>query len=237
MNAQTERIQLVMLPGLVNDERLWERQASDLSDIVNTQIADISTRDSIGDLAEEVLAHAPTRFALVGLSMGGYVAMEIMRRAPERVIGLALCDTNARADTPEATARRRHQMALAQADFAQVIDTLAPGMFAPTHVGDTRLVMLFADMAANQGPDAFIRQQNAIIGRPDSLPGLANISCPTMILCGADDQLSSIELHREMADAIPDSELVVIRNAGHLSPIEQPKDVSAALRRWLERLH
>ncbi|MFA9439093.1 alpha/beta fold hydrolase [Uliginosibacterium sp. sgz301328] len=109
MHTQTERIQLVMLPGLVNDERLWERQASDLSDIVDTQIADISTRDSIGELAEEVLAHAPARFALVGLSMGGYVAMEIMRRAPERVIGLALCDTNAHADTPEATARRRHR--------------------------------------------------------------------------------------------------------------------------------
>ncbi|MFT4171593.1 MAG: alpha/beta fold hydrolase [Rhodocyclaceae bacterium] len=225
-----------MLPGLINDARLWQRQANTLADIATTRIADISRHDNIAALAADVLTQAPERFALAGLSMGGYIALEIMRAAPERVLGLALCDTNARPDTAESTARRRQQIAQARIDFPQVVESLTPSMFAPSHRGDTALAMLFADMAAQVGVEAFIRQQTAIMHRVDSRPGLARITCPTLVLCGGDDQLTPFALHKEMADAIADADLIIVNEAGHLSPLEQPDAVSAALRHWLERL-
>jgi pimeloyl-ACP methyl ester carboxylesterase len=236
MTAPRQHIDLIMLPGLVNDARLWQRQAHALADIATATIADISKHDTVTALAADVLADAPERFALAGLSMGGYVALEIMRTAPERVLGLALCDTNARPDTAESTARRRQQIAQARIDFAHVIESLAPSMFAPSHRDDTGLAMLFADMAAQVGVDAFIRQQTAIMHRVDSRLGLVRITCPTLVLCGGDDQLAPFALHKEMADAIDDADLIIVNEAGHLSPLEQPDAVSAALRHWLERL-
>jgi len=187
-------------------------------------------------LAADALAQAPwPRFALGGLSMGGYVAYEILRQAPQRVSALALMDTSARPDTPEATDNRRRLIALAERDFPAVVKTLLPKLMTPAHVADPRLAKVVRDMAGRVGADAFVRQERAIIGRADSRPDLARIACPTIVLAGADDQLIPREVHAEQAAGIRGAELVIVDDCGHLSSIEQPAKVDAALRRWLAR--
>lgn len=235
--SAAESPHLLLLPGLLNDARLWWHQTSHLSDLVVPTVADLTDADSMPALAADVLARAPAeRFVLAGLSMGGYVALEIMRQAPQRVRALALLDTTARADAPEVSENRRRLMALAEHDFAAVIDELLPRFVHPDHQGDAERTQLIRSMAEQIGQDAFLRQQRAIIGRADSRPDLPAIECPVLVLCGRDDAIAPVEIHQEMVDAIPDARLVVIEQCGHLAPIDQPGRVTEALRAWLREV-
>ncbi|CAA7614187.1 alpha/beta fold hydrolase [Magnetospirillum sp. UT-4] len=226
---------LVLLPGLLNDERLWAHQRHALAEQAEVSVADLTADDTMAGLAERVLAAAPDRFALAGLSMGGYVAMEIMRRAPERVERLALVSTAARPDTAEQTERRRDAIANARAGgFDKVPPALLPIMVHPDRAAQERVGGLFVDMARAVGPEAFIRQQTAIMHRPDSRPGLPRISCPTVVVVGRDDTLTPPDRAEEMAALIPGARLVRIGQCGHLSAIEQPQAVSAVLSYWLQ---
>ncbi len=228
---------LILLPGLLTDGRLWTHQARTLSATLEVLVADLTQDDSLGAMAERVLAVAPPRFALAGLSMGGYVCMEIMRRSPERVERLALLDTTARPDTGEQSIRRADAIAIARAgSFDKIMPTMLPNLLAPASLADAAITGLAKDMARTVGKDAFIRQQTAIMGRPDSRPFLSAIRCPTLVLCGAEDTLTPVDRHQEMVAAINGARLVTVETCGHLSPMEQPEAVTGALAAWLAPL-
>lgn len=230
------KTKLVLLPGLLNDHRLWTHQLETLADLADATVGDITGADSIAALAKSVLAKAPGRFALAGLSMGGYTALEIMRQAPERVERLALLDTSARPDAPAQTERRQEFIAqIQQGDFKGVTNRLLPLLIHPERVKDAALTDTIKAMALAVGKEAFIRQQTAIMHRADSRPMLRSIRCPTLVLCGRQDALTPLEVHQEMAAGIKGSALVVVEDCGHLSPIERPRAVSAVLRYWLQQ--
>jgi len=227
-------IPLALLPGLILDSGLWRAQVDGLADIADCRVADLTTQDSIAAMAADVLAAMPDRFALAGLSMGGYVALEIMRQAPGRVAALALLDTTARADTAEQTSRRRGLIELAQkGTFKGVTNRLLPMFIHPNRMTDEALTGAVKAMAKRVGRDAFLRQQHAIMARADSRDLLPRIHCPTLVLCGREDALTPLAWHEEMAAAIPGARLVVLEKCGHLAPIERPAEVTAELRRWL----
>ena len=229
-----KKTSLVLLPGLLCDRELWRRQIESLGDVASPWVADLTLDDSMAAMARRVLAAAPPDFALAGLSMGGYCALEIMRQAPARVTRLALLDTGARADSPEQTARRRGLIELAEkGDFKGVTPRLLPLFLHPDHLKDADLTGRVTAMAHRVGKDAFLRQQKAIMGRIDSRPYLARIACPTLLLCGRQDQLTPPALHEEMASLIPGALLEVIEDCGHLSAMERPDAVDAAFRIWL----
>ncbi|MDO8606627.1 MAG: alpha/beta fold hydrolase [Phaeospirillum sp.] len=225
---------LILLPGLLNDARLWTHQVRTLAAGREVLVGDLTQDDSLDGMAERVLAMAPPRFALAGLSMGGYVCMEIMRRAPERVERLALLDTTARPDTEEQSQRRVSAMEVARAGgFGKIMPTMLPNLLCPASLADAAITDLAKDMARIVGQDAFIRQQTAIMARPDSRAFLPSIGCPTLVLCGAGDTLTPPDRHREMAGLINGARLVMVEACGHLSALEQPEAVSAALATWL----
>jgi pimeloyl-ACP methyl ester carboxylesterase len=230
----TDRQPLVLLPGLLCDPRLWAHQSEALSDIADVTVADMTRDDSMAGMARRALDAAPERFALAGLSMGGYVALEIMRQAPERVTRLALLDTGSRADTPEQTTRRRDLISLAdRGEFKAVSPRLLPIFIHEGRLEDAALVADIAAMADAVGKEAFLRQQHAIMNRPDSRPELPGIACPTLVLCGRQDVLTPPELSEEMASLIPGADLVMVEACGHLSTMERPDEVNAAMRSWL----
>ena len=225
---------LLALPGLLLDERMWRQQAAALAPAHPLTSFAMTPQPTIGELAEMALARAPAgRFALAGLSMGGYVAFEIVRRAPERVAALALLDTSARPDSPEQTALRRSGIAASASDFEGVVRGLFPRLLHPAHVGDASLTGLLMEMALSIGREGYVRQQEAIIGRIDSRPTLARIACPTLVLCGREDAILPLELSEEIHAGIPGSRMVVVEKSGHMSAMEQPEAVNAALREWL----
>ena len=217
------------------DDRLWRHQVMHLADIADPIIGDVTKGASMPEMARAVLDAAPERFALAGLSMGGYVALQIMRDAPEPIARLALLDTSARADTLEQTATRRELIELSQEGrFDEVPHRLLPNIVHPERLDDARLTLIVFAMAEAVGPEAFVRQEEAIIGRPDSREDLQGIACPTLLLCGREDALTHMHLHEEMAALIPGSRLRVIERCGHLSALERQEEVTTALREWLE---
>jgi pimeloyl-ACP methyl ester carboxylesterase len=231
-----EKPHLVLLPGLLCDAALWAPQLDALAPLAAMTVADLAQDDTIAGMAERALAAAPARFALAGLSMGGYVAQEIMRRAPGRVTRLALLDTSSRPDTEEQHRRRLGLIELAgKGKFKGVTPRLLPSLVHPSRLVDEALTGEVIAMAERIGPEGFLRQQRAIMGRPDSRPDLPRIACPTLVLCGREDALTPLELHEEMAATIPDAELVVVEDCGHLSTMERPAETGSALRLWLER--
>jgi pimeloyl-ACP methyl ester carboxylesterase len=184
-------------------------------------------------IAARILKDAPPRFALAGLSMGGYIAFAMLRLAPERIARLALLDTSARPDTPEQTAGRKTQIAMAQAGrFGEIPDLSIPRFLHRNRQHDERLTSIVRQMAEETGPDAFVRQQNAIMARPDSRPLLASVRCPTLVLVGDGDEATPPELNKEIAGGISGAKLVVVPDCGHLSTLEQPEAVNAALSEW-----
>jgi pimeloyl-ACP methyl ester carboxylesterase len=228
------RTPLMLLPGLLLDEALWAPQLAALADVADMWVADLTPYDSMAAMARWVLDQAPPSFALAGLSMGGYASFEIMRQAPERVTRLALLDTSARPDTPEQTRDRRALINMCdRGEFKGVTPRLLPRWIHPSRVKDKALTETVMSMTARVGRDAFIREQTAIMNRPDSRPGLSRIHCPTLVLCGREDQATPVEVHREIAADIPNARLVIVPECGHLSPLERPEAVNAALRNWL----
>jgi pimeloyl-ACP methyl ester carboxylesterase len=181
-----------------------------------------------------VLAAAPERFALVAHAMGGFVAFEILRRAPERVGRLVLMSTLAPADGPAQTARREGYLRLAQqGQFAAIIDERIPMLVHPRRVSDGDLTALLRRMAADTGVDAFLRQQRAIMSRSDSRASLAAIACPTLIMFGCADGITTLDHQMEMATAIPDARLHILKDCGHMLPVERPAEVNLALQAFL----
>jgi pimeloyl-ACP methyl ester carboxylesterase len=224
----------VLVPGLLLSARLWSQQLPQLWRFGPVMIADHTRDDSVGAIAMRILAAAPPRFALVGLSMGGYIAFEIMRQAPGRVAKLALLDTTARPDTPGLRERRRRQIAIARRGrFESIADLQFPLLVHPARQGEAGLRELVRLMAAETGPQAFIREQTAIINRPDSRPDLAAIACPTLVLVGDSDRLTPPEWAAELAGGVAGARHVVVAECGHLSPIERPGEVTRALVEWL----
>jgi pimeloyl-ACP methyl ester carboxylesterase len=229
----TEPFPILLVPGLLTSPRLYQPQLPALWRLGPVTIAVNTRDDTVAGIAGRILADAPPRFALAGLSMGGYIAFEIMRQAPGRVARLALLDTSARPDTPELTRRRNGQIDLARSGrFAEVADQQFPLLVHRSRHGDAAARELVRQMADETGPEAFIRQQQAIIGRPDSRPGLGAIGCPTLVLVGDADELTPPPLSEEIAAGIPGARLVVVPRSGHLSTLDQPELVTRALVEW-----
>ena len=226
---------LVLVPGLLCDALLWKDQIDALEGVIKCWVADHTQSTTMAGVAADVLRDAPfERFALAGLSMGGYVALEVVRQARQRVQRLALLDTTARADTAEQRAKRRGLIALARKGrFVGVTQALLPLFVHRNKLNDQKLVDTVKEMARNIGRDAFIRQELAIMSRSDSLPLLPRIDCPTLVLCGRQDAIAPVHRHEEMANGIPGATLKVIEECGHLSTLEHPAEVSEALRAWV----
>jgi pimeloyl-ACP methyl ester carboxylesterase len=225
---------ILLVPGLASSPRIFEPVAPALWRFGPVTVANHIRDDSMGAIARRILAEAPPRFALAGHSMGGYIAFEIMRQAPQRVAKLALVNTQARPDTPETTARRRSQIARAKSgDYHAVLDELFVGFVHPSRREDASLRQLVHDMGDDVGAEAFVRQQTAVMSRPDSRPTLAWIRCPTLVLTGDEDNTIPNSLSVEMADGIHGAKLVILSNCGHLPQPEQPQATSEALVEWL----
>jgi pimeloyl-ACP methyl ester carboxylesterase len=234
-DSASEALPIVLVPGLNCSARLYAEQIPSLWQFGPVTVADHRRDDSIPAIAQRILAAAPPRFALAGLSMGGYIAFEIMRQAPARVAKLALLDTGAGPELPARTAQRKPLIEMArQGRFAEITDDQFPLLVHRRRHGDTALRALVRAMNEETGPDAYVRQQVAIIGRPDSRPDLAAVACPTLIVVGDGDQLTPPALAQEMAAGIRGARLVVIPDSGHLSTLEQPQAVTAALVAWMK---
>ncbi len=222
---------ILFLPGLLCDERLWRDQ---LPQFPGSAVADLTQDSLIDDMAARALGLLPGRFALCGLSMGGYVAQAIMRLAPARVTRLALFDTSARADTPEQSRRRRGLMAMTRGNrFRGVTPKLLPQLLHPDRLTDDVLCQDVLDMAERVGREAFLRQQSAILSRIDSRPYLGRITCPTLVGVGEADAVTPPAMAEEIASLIPAANLVQFAQCGHLPPMERPDDVNEILRNWL----
>jgi pimeloyl-ACP methyl ester carboxylesterase len=231
----SEPLPIVLIPGLLASARMYAPQIPQLWRAGPVTIADHTRDDDMSAIAQRILAHAPARFALAGLSMGGYIAFEILRQAPQRIARLALLDTSARADAPEQSAMRRAQMTLASAGrLSEVVEQQFPRLVHRARRDDAALRELFTLMAGDVGAEAFIRQQTAIMGRSDSRALLASIRCPTLVLVGDADELTPPERAAEIAGGIAGSRLVTIARSGHVSTLEQPDEVTRALWEWLQ---
>jgi pimeloyl-ACP methyl ester carboxylesterase len=227
---------LILLPGLLCDAALWAHQEQYLADIADIRIADLTLDDSLETMAARILADAPEKFALAGLSMGGYAALAVLRAAPQRVTRLALLDTAATPDTKEQSTRRRILMQLAQSgQFKGVTPRLLPLLLHPDRVNEEPLAEAVMAMAERVGLDAFLRQQRAIMTRADARPELPGIRVPTMVICGRQDALTPLARSQEMAGAIPGAQLAVIEECGHLSTMERPQAATALMRLWLSQ--
>lgn len=225
---------LLFLPGMMCDARLFAPQTAAFS-AARTIVHGTMTRGrTMTEIAESVLEDAPREFAMAGLSMGGIVAMEIMRLAPERVTRLALLDTNPLAETPETAANREPQIVAARSGkLVDVMrDEMKPRYLAPGAARGPVLDVVM-EMATALGPDVFVRQSRALQRRPDQTETLKKLSVPVLVLCGRHDALCDVRRHEFMRELIPGAVLEVIEDAGHLPPLEQPEATTAALERWL----
>jgi pimeloyl-ACP methyl ester carboxylesterase len=232
--SDTKSLPILLIPGLACTARLYTEQMPALWTFGPVTVADHRRGDHMDTIAGQILDSAPARFALAGLSMGGYIALAIMRMAPERVVKLALLDTGSRNDTPEQTERRKALIALAQNGQVDAInDALWPLLVHADRKDDAALKAVVDEMGLMSGAETFVRQQQAIMTRPDSRPNLPNITCPTLVLVGEGDQLTPPYLADEMASLIPGSRHVIVPHSGHLSTMEQPEFVTKTLVEWM----
>jgi pimeloyl-ACP methyl ester carboxylesterase len=229
-----DSVPLVLIPGLASSFRIWAPVMAPLWRFGPVMVANHARDDSMAAIARRILAEAPPRFAVAGHSMGGYIAFEIMRQAPQRVARLALLNTSARPDSAEATERRRAQIRMAQEGrLHDVLDAIYPSFVHPDRLHDAGLRALVHAMGDDVGAAGFIANQTAIMARPDSRPGLGAIAVPTLVLGSAQDSLLPPALSEEIAGGIPGARLVMIADCGHLSQPEQPMAVAEALAAWL----
>jgi pimeloyl-ACP methyl ester carboxylesterase len=225
---------ILLVPGLASSARIYAPVIPELWRSGPVTVANHSRDDNIGSIARRILAEAPPRFALVGHSMGGYIAFEIMRQAPERVARLALINTQARPDTAEASARRRaYIVRIRDGGLHDVVDETLPLMVHPSRVDDGALRRLFHDMGDDVGTQGYINHQTAIMARTDSRPTMATIICPTLVLTGDRDMLIPNTLSKEMAEGIQGAKLVIIPDCGHCPQPERPQATIDALVEWL----
>ena len=232
MSAASQNI--VFVPGLLCAGDLFAAQIAHFAGKHHCQVADHTTADTLEGIAAAILAAAPERFVLAGLSMGGYIAFEMLRQQPQRITRLALLDTNARADRPEQFKQRRVLMGAAQVVGARAVQgMLLHYLIHKVRLSDRALTERVLLMADGIGANAFVRQQQAIMGRPDNRPFLSEIKCPTVVVVGAQDALTPVKVSEEMHAAMPDSVLEVIAGCGHLSTMEAPDAVNMILDRWL----
>ncbi len=226
---------MVLLPGMMCDARLWGPQIAELSSDFAIMTAPINQGERVEEIASGLLGQLPLRFALCGLSMGGIVAMEILRRAPDRVSRLALMSTNPLPETPQVAAAREPQIVKVRTGKLDDVmrDEMKPNYLAP---GPFRqdVLDLVMDMATYQGADVFIRQSRALQRRKDQQETLRKCKVPTLVLCGEHDQLCPVKRHTFMAELIPHAQLEILPDSGHLPPLEQPAETTAALRTWMK---
>lgn len=228
------RLPILLVPGLNCSSRLWWPQVPYLWRRGPVAMADHTGADTMAGIAARILEHAPPRFVLAGLSMGGYLSFEIWRQAPDRVAGLILLDTSARPDTPEQTEKRLRQIAIAErGQFEAIAEMQFPLLVHPDRLGDAELRQTVTKMAEETGAAAFINQQRAIMGRADSRPTLASINVPSLVVVGEGDALTPPDVAQEIADGIPGASLVVVPGSGHLTTLEKPKQVTDILMNWL----
>lgn len=225
---------VVFLPGMMCDGRLFSHQIGALSSKTSVVIAPVTQGERVEEIASNVLTHLPPRFALAGLSFGGIMAMEILRRAPERVTRLALMDTNPLAETPQVAAMREPQIIKARMGRLRdvIAEEMKPKYLAP---GPARAEVLQTVMAMAEalGPEVFVNQSRALQRRPDQQATLRQCKVPTLVMCGVHDALCPPKRHEFMAELIPYAKLRVFENSGHLPTLEEPEAVSAALVDWL----
>lgn len=224
---------LLLLPGMMCDARMWEAQVRSLPQC--TWVPSLGGYESFADMADGVLAEAPDKFAVAGLSMGGILAFELWRRAPERITHMALMDTNPFADAPERKSLRLKQIETALNGGLRelAIEQLKPLYVAESNRNDEVLLGTILDMAMDLGPDVFRSQSLALRNRVDSVEMLVDINCPVIVMCGAEDSLCPVAYHEYMAMRIPNAELVIIDDCGHLASMESPQIVTSHLKRLL----
>ncbi|WP_260928284.1 alpha/beta fold hydrolase [Novosphingobium sp. 9] len=226
---------VVFLPGLLCDQSLWRPQISRLADVVAPSVADLTLDNDVSRMAARVLAAAPARFALVGLSMGGYVALEIMRQAPERVTRLALFSTSALPDSEEQSANRRRNIeSLKRGRFVGITRPLLDLLVDESH-REGAVADALRGMASRVGGDAYIRQQEAIMNRASAADILHSFRIPTLVAVGKNDRVTPPDAARFMRDRIPGADYAEIADCGHLPALERPEETAALLRRWLTK--
>jgi pimeloyl-ACP methyl ester carboxylesterase len=231
--SMSEPIPFLLIPGLACTPRLYAPQIPALWRLGPVMVADHRTSDTIGGIAQSALAYAPPRFRLVGLSMGGYVAFEILRQAPERVRKLALIDTAARADLPQQAERRKLLIGLVERGrLLEVNDLLWPLLVHERRRDDAALRAVVDEMLIETGSEAFLRQQRALLTRIDSRPNLAAIRPPTLVIVGDSDAITPVKVAEEIADGIPGARLEVVADCGHLATLERPEQVTELLVNW-----
>ncbi|SHI77859.1 Pimeloyl-ACP methyl ester carboxylesterase [Shimia gijangensis] len=225
---------LVLLPGMMCDARLFGPQIAELSSEFAVTIAPITHGERVEEIASGLLSVLPPKFALAGLSLGGIVAMEILRRAPDRVSRIALMDTNPLAETPQSSATYEPMIVGARAGR---LDEVLTGFMQPDFLAPgphrTEVLALVQEMGLYLGPDVFIRQARALQRRRDQQSTLRKCKVPALVLCGEYDRLTPVKRHTSMAELIPYAKLTVIEDAGHLPTLEQPQATTAALREWM----
>jgi pimeloyl-ACP methyl ester carboxylesterase len=224
---------LLLIPGLVCDAAVWRHPATHLADIANISVPPVTLGDSMVDMARIVLDAAPPTFALAGFSMGGYIALEMLRQAPQRITRLALLDTSSRADTPQKAEWRATAIARCErGEFPAVIEGMLPVLLHPERQGGA-LPQFVRDMAARVGPQAFVCRHKAIGMRRDSRELLRSIDIPVRAICGREDGMSTIAEHEEIAALSPKGRFSLIEQCGHMTILEQPQAATALLRDWL----
>ena len=230
----SETADLVLLPGLLSTAAVWDRVLALTAGQVSTFAVERLDHPSIGEMAEDVLKRAPSRFHLAGHSMGGYVALEVVRQAPARISSLTLVNTSARPDTPEQTQRRlRHLSLLDRGRFRGVSRRLLASLVARPE-SDPDLLLELQAMAEQIGPEGYVNQQCAIMSRPDARAGLRAIACPTFVVGGREDELTPPEASYEIYQTVPQCSLSLLEGCGHMAPLEQPQHVAHALIRLQE---
>jgi len=228
-----DRQNLVLIPGLVCDAVVWRHQAAHLREVAEVSIPAATEGETMADMARAVLDAAPSAFALAGFSMGGYVALEVLRQAPERVTRLALLDTTARADTPQKEAARRTTIAACErGEFANIIDDLIQVLLHPDRQ-QTPLAQVVRDMAARVGAETFVRRVRAIATRADSRELLRAARLPVRAICGREDAMISVAEHVEISGLAPRGRMSLIEQCGHMTVLERPQATTALLRDWL----
>lgn len=227
--------QLILLPGLLNDAELWRDQITGLADVARPWVPDLAPYATLREMAESVLAQAEPTFAVAGFSMGGYVAQEIARIAPERIERLALLDTSIRVDTPERAAQRQalNRAAAKGGTFLGIGQAIMKSYIDASRLDDAELTGRIVDMTQRLGREVFLRQNS--LEREDGEAALRALRVPLVIIVGENDQITPAAGHREMAAAIGCTHLLVIPGAGHMTPMEAPGPVNGALRHWLAR--